>query len=98
METRDKSQQMSAFNKLTANIILKSFHKKATHTLIICRKLTKNPGDKSEGLCNGYIQVHKYIHNCSLQPFSRDFHLAYHTTYVVCVECYTYISGGTHSF
>ena len=27
-----------------------------------------------------------YIHNWPLQPFSRDYGLAYHTTHVVCVN------------
>ena len=30
--------------------------------------------------------THTYIHNWSLQPFSQDYDLASHTTYVVCVN------------
>ena len=27
-----------------------------------------------------------YVHNSTLQPFSQDYRLAFHTTYVVCVN------------
>ena len=30
--------------------------------------------------------IHTYIHNWSLQPFSHDYDLVSHTTYVVCVS------------
>ena len=33
--------------------------------------------------------IHTYIHNWSLQPFSQDYDLVSHATYVVCVNFYT---------
>ena len=32
------------------------------------------------------FQLHTYIHNWPLQPFSQDYGLDSHTTYVVCVN------------
>ena len=32
------------------------------------------------------IFIHTYIHNWSLQPFSQDTDLAYHSTYVACLK------------
>ena len=31
-------------------------------------------------------EMHTYIRNWSLQPFSQDYDLAFHTIYVVCVN------------
>ena len=45
----------------------------------------------------GFFKYIHNIHNWPLQPFSQDYGLASHTTYVVCVNFFLYMSGGTYN-
>ena len=41
----------------------------------------------------GSFQQYTYMHNWWLQPFSQDYDLGSHITYVVCVVLYAWVSG-----
>ena len=60
---------------------MKFYKKKSSHKKIIYNT------DKYK------CYVHTYTHNMSLQPFTLDYDLASHTTYVVCTLI-LYMSGG----